>query len=102
MKEKLAQRVEEIVNKGEENTKHLIKHGLLYKEEKNESTPLTLEEHNVKKLEKIEFEKMIKQTKREKKVFDDLSSNRSKYGEHLDIDTLTKEWRDDPLMDLSI
>ena len=45
---------------------------------------------------------MIKQTAREKKVFDDLSSNRSKYGEHLDIDTLTKEWRDDPLMDLSI
>ena len=45
---------------------------------------------------------MAKQTNHEKQVFDDLSSNRSKYGEHLDIDTLTKEIRDDPLMDLSI
>jgi len=44
----------------------------------------------------------MKQTKHEKKVFDDLSSNRSKYGDHLDIDTWTKEWRGDTLKDLSI
>jgi hypothetical protein len=94
--------VDEIENQHQKGKKYLIDNNLLYREEKNESTPATAEEQKAEALKKLKEAKMVKQTKHEKKVFDDLSSNRSKYGEHLDIDTLTKEFRDDPLMDLSI
>ena len=50
----------------------------------------------------MDEEHLKNQTKHEKRMRDELSSNRSKYGEKLDIDTLTKEWKDDNIHDLSI
>ena len=92
----------EIEDWAKDRTEYLVKTGGLFADDmevaKNptqDENELTLKERLQIKKEKFERQYEKDMIKREFKKNEELSSNRSKYGEKLDIDSLTREIYED-------